>query len=149
MPVRFYGVPGLRLSSARRLVDSSLHIKGKGYVILHLGANDIGAISDQDWLLELETLLYYIRARYEGYTPLWSDMLPRKQWRYLAKKDAEERRRRLQRRARKLFFTEGGNVVRHPLLTQNDDLVSEDNVHLGLTGQEIFIIDFANFFNQA
>ena len=40
-----------------------------------------------------------------------------------------------------------GGVIRHPVLTQSDELVSADNVHLGLVGQEQFILDFAAFFN--
>ena len=145
LPARFRGVPGLRLSSTRRTVDDTLHLEGKGFVILHVGANDIGSETNKNWLIELEELLFYIKARYPGYRPIWSDMLPRKKWRHLRKNDAEKRRRRLQRRARGLFLSEGGDVIRHPILTYNDDFVSSDNVHLGLMGQEIFIMDFAAY----
>ena len=91
LPARFVGAPGLRLSGSRQLIDSALDVKGKGSIILHIGANDIGAIRDSDWLIELETIFYYLKARYPDYTPIWSDMLPRRKWRYLPKKDAEKR----------------------------------------------------------
>ena len=146
LPARIRGVSGLTLGGTRGLVDACLNQKGKGHLILHVGANDIGLLSSYSWLRELEAVVFYIRARFPGYKIYWSDMLPRRVWRHGNKRQEEKKRRRLQRRARRLFLSEGGGVIRHPLLTRDDDLISDDGVHLGLIGQEILIRDFSMFF---
>ena len=146
LPTRMKGVSGLTLGGTRNILDTTLKPKGKGFLLLHVGANDIGSMSSYNWLRELESLVYYARARYPDYKLLWSDMLPRRRWRYGCKYQAETKRRRLQRRARKLFLREEGGVIRHPLLTKDDELISSDGVHLGLIGQEVLIQDVCSYF---
>ena len=146
LPVRLIGKSGLTMGRTRKLLDNSLEPKGKGILILHVGANNIGLVDDLSWLDNLEELVLYIKARFPGYRLVWSDMLKRTNWRYTDPKDGNKRRKRLQRRARKLFFKEGGSVLRHPILSSSEDHLAQDGVHLNLLGQEMFIQDITGFF---
>ena len=151
------GIPGLGLSGLKPLVDKNLNVKGQGFVLIHAGANDIGKLPEKVWLSELECVLAYIRVRYPGYQPVWSDMLPRNKWRHGPKtgdeikkmKIQEGCRKRLQRRARQMFGNHGGTVVHHPSLQQNFELLSPiDGVHLTQQGQADFWGDFLNFIHN-
>ena len=141
---RFVGKPGLTFGGLKELLDAALSLEGTGRVILHVGANDIGRLDDYSWFKELEAAFFYLKVRYPGYSAFWSDMLPRANWRYRSHYLCEKKRRRLWRRARGLFYTEGEGVIRHPELCSANywDLISNDGVHLSDIGNQAFWNDF-------
>ena len=159
-PLKIKGVSGLGLEGMCQLIDRNLKTNGRGFVILHAGANDIRKLSEKDWLAELECILSYIGVRYSGYKPVWSDMLPRLHWRYapvieddqegrLARKVMEDCRKRLQRRARHKVISHNGMILRHPSLQQDLALLDPvDGVHLTQQGQADFFGDFLNFIHN-
>ena len=94
----------------------------------------------------MEEIVYFVRLIYPNYRLIWSDMLRRAEWRYLPTDEAEKRRKRLQQRARQLFFSEGGDVIRHHRINQDNSMLCPDNVHLNLMGQEWFLYDLWSYF---
>ena len=160
--VSLKGAPGLGLPGLHDLIAKNLDRKGKGFVILHAGANDIGRVEEKAWLNLLECLLCFIEVGYPGYTVVWSDMLPRNIWRHIPKdvkekvKDPKKRllimegmRKRLNRRARLMCQKKGGTIVNHPSLQKNFSLLSpKDGVHLTQQGQADLWGDFFNFIHN-
>ena len=150
------GIPGLGLAGVQSMVDKHLKEDGYGFVVIHAGANDIGNLKEHVWVAELRCILTYIRAKYPHYQPVWSDMLPRNKWRHGPVQDEHENmilqenaRKRLQRRARLLFWENGGTVVHHPSLQKDFSLLCPlDGVHLTPQGQADFWGDFLNFIHN-
>ena len=145
--VKLVGQSGLRFNQTKQLIDQSLKQDGHGDIVLHVGANDIGCLNEYDWIMELEEHITYIKLRYPGYNVFWSDMTPRKSYRYGNEKVMEIKRKRSQRRARRLFFREGNGVIHHPILQRYDSLIHSDGVHFTEWGQSVFWHDFCIFFD--
>ena len=129
------------------MLDAHLSPKGKGFLVLHVGANSIGAVGNKEWERQLEEVVYYARLQFPSYKLVWSDMVRRVESRHLTPEEAEKRRKRLQQRARALFYEEEGEVIRHLALNQDNSMLCHDGVHLNLTGQEWFLYDIWSFFN--
>ena len=147
LPLRWCGRSGLGLHNLQEQIDRRLSPKGKGFLVIHAGANSIGTCHDIEWLRQLEEVVLYTRLMYPGYRLIWSDMIRRSEWRYLPTGEAEKRRRRLQQRARELFYSEDGDVIRHLRINHDDSMLSNDNVHLNLMGQEMFSYDLWAYFS--
>lgn len=112
------------------------------YIVLHFGANDIGRIDASQWHKALRATVATLQAKYPQSVLIYSDMLPRKTWRYgPSSVAANSARKRFQRRARGIFFKAGGSVIRHPRLEHNLGLLAPDGVHLTEAGLETFIAD--------
>lgn len=82
LPVRFAGQSGLQFSGLRTLLECAIEGPPPAYLVQHVGANDIGRINTIEWAQELQLWLTYIGARYPTTRVVWSDMLPRRAWRY-------------------------------------------------------------------
>ena len=143
---RWCGKPGLTLHRTKAMLDKHLSPEGKGILILHVGANSIGAVSSREWMRQLQEVVYYCRLRFRHYKIVWSDMVRRNKWRHLPDDESERLRKRLQQRARALFYEEKGGVIRHHALNRDDSMLSQDNVHLNLMGQEWFLYDIWSYF---
>lgn len=140
IPVELFGKPGLRLSELRTLLDVWIRDVTPVVLVVHAGANDIGALNTLEWFRELEVVVLYLRARWPATRLVWSDMLPRTSWRFCTSRTgAENSRRRSQRRARYLFFQEGGAVIRHPSIRGTPTHLATDGVHLNRAGQINFL----------
>ena len=123
----------------KRYLRKHFHPNGSGFLLLQVGGNDIGAISQKAWILELESAIFYVQARCPGYTIVWSDIFQRDEWRHCASRDMGVRkRRRIQRYARKIVWTEGGHVLKHPGITFR--ALRHDGVHLSREGNRLLKI---------
>ena len=146
LPLRWRGQSGLGLHNLQQKIVKHLSPKGKGYLIIHAGANTIGSVHDIELLRQMEEIVYFVRLMYPNYRLIWSDMLRRAEWRHLPTDEAEKRRKRLQQRTRQLFYSEDGDVIRHLRINQDDSMLCHDNVHLSLMGQEWFLYDLWAYF---
>ena len=145
--VRLLGYPGLKLKELRAKLDEELPRNGTGNVVLHLGGNDIGAMKEKAWKLELEIHLAFIKVQFPGYNVFWSDMTPRGDWRGKNAVQMEKKRKRSNIRARNLFYEEGDGVIHHPILQTDPSMLDDDIIHYSPWGGLTFWNDFANFFN--
>ena len=139
LPLRMVGKPGLRLSELPQVMEIHLHPQGSGVLIIQIGGNDIGSIPERQWEEELNVIVRLAVEKFPDYKLFWSDMFPRTSWRYCHPRAGRKHYLRLQRRARKLFYENGGSVIRHPALTIQ--LLNPDGVHLSETGNAFLLAD--------
>ena len=76
------GIPWPGLSGLQPLLVSNLRWDRQGFVIIHVGANDMGKMSEDKWQNELGRILSYIGVMYPGYKLVLSGMLPCNKWRH-------------------------------------------------------------------
>ena len=128
-----WGFKGLR-----SLIDQEATRPSPAYIVPHVGANNIVELSSYSWKAELEVAVAYLRLIHPQSRLVWSDMLPRQEWRGTPYQEAAEKARiRCQQRARAIIRREGGAVIHHADLAKGQHL-SADNVHLTEKGQQIF-----------
>lgn len=140
----FVGVLGLRLHQVMPLIKRHFaEHPAPSYLVLHVGANDIGYLDSVEWERQLQEIVFFLRAKLPHTFILWSDMLPRTQWRSISADKAKSFRQRNQRRARKLFKEEQGTFIKHPHLEHDRTLLSHDGVHLSQNGLAYFAQDLA------
>ena len=135
-PIITKGKSGLRLGGLVSMIQNNLSVQGSGYVLFQVGGNDIGALSEVEWMRLLSESVHYVLANYPKFRLIWSDMPLRTRWRY--------KTRRLQRKARGLFHQVGGFVIKHPGL--NTSHLCSDGVHLNRQGNAVLLSDFEQFF---
>jgi lysophospholipase L1-like esterase len=141
--VTLIGHGGLRLDGVYKIVNNFLaHNPEPSTIVLHVGANDILALTSASWREALQELVLFLKARAPRATLVWSDMLQRNKWRSNDERAGEKTRKHLQVFARKIIFQEKGEVVRHDHISREEHLAG-DGVHLNTAGQEIFLMDLA------
>jgi len=137
LAVRLAGQAGLSFSQARNHIINAIGDTRPSYIVLHIGANDIGRVDQKMWLLELDELVCFLRAYCPKTTLIWSDMLPRTAWRYAhSLQGAENSRIRLNRKARARIFEESGMAIRYSNIDYS--CLLSDGVHLTDRGNELF-----------
>ena len=137
LPLRMIGVSGLLLSELPGLLRKKLHPEGSGALIIQVGGNDIGNVTEFRWQ-ELLNDVVSTCLNFPGYKIFWSDMMPRLTWRHCRDPQAGRMHKlRLQRRARALFHRRGGFVIKHPSI--NINMLLGDGVHLTPEGNAFFL----------
>ena len=140
--VIWVGMPGMRWNSMVSLVHAMVNAFGiPRALLLHVGANDIGAWSTRDLIYHMTFALFIIQRMVPGCALIYSSMLPRTSWRYSFNCGAMERsRKRVNRGLRTYLLNNGGYVLKH---TDLDDghkaLFASDGIHLSFLGNDIFI----------
>ena len=143
MPVHhLFGQPGLRLHQVRPIIDHHYQaISKSAYLVLEIGANDVTMLSSKVWRKELEELVLYLRVRFPWTRLVWSDMLPRLNWRHAhSASEATKPMRRQQRWARVCFLRERGSCIKHPNILADRHCLLADGVHLSDEGQARFFL---------
>jgi len=139
--VWWQGYSGLSLRDVSRKLKL---IKTSGdepnFILIHCGGNDLGKIP----LLKLRglfnDLLQYILDNFDAKV-IWSEILPRKCWRYSENSLAmEEARKRINGHAANKVINSGGFYIKHPDLKDTTPAYYEDDgVHLTFLGNCFFL----------
>ena len=128
--------------SLEPLVETRLkHFPPPGFLLIHLGGNDIVHRPSVDLILNIKATILKFRALMPHTVIIWSDILPRLYW-HLAKKPpkVDSSRKRINSTVRSFVVQEGGRAISHPSLTVKDDqLFRTDGVHLDDPGNAIFL----------
>ncbi|KAK3096616.1 hypothetical protein FSP39_001727 [Pinctada imbricata] len=138
------GIGGFRLLNLRGRIRHLLTLEDPPkFIFLHCGANDIGSLSLGKLQHRFLKIIHDLQSTLLPSTSIiWSQMLPRAQWRCpedKGRKPCENSRRRLNRLAAKTILEAGGYYIKHPeLMHFNDDLYDSDGVHLTSLGNSIF-----------
>ena len=119
-----------------RKLEESPHV-----LMIHFGGNDLGAYSVGDLRIQLKLVLQNLHKMFPKTKLIWSQILPRKNWRYSQNKKAMERSRA---RINSAIATEtiklGGAYVKYPdIKCASIELWADDGVHLSTLGNEIFL----------
>ena len=143
--VKISGQSGLKLRGVEALASMLIDTHGPGTVIIHAGANDIGNLKGHQWKQKIEEIAKNLKSRYPRVLFVWSDMVPRLDYRNHNTKQAEKKRRRYQRVAREAFLKEGGTWVTHPIMQIDRSLLCWDEVHHNDEGHNQLLRDFEQF----
>jgi len=116
-------------------------------IMLHCGGNDIGRISVARLRFHVSRILKFIEHNFNARV-VWSEILPRKVWRYSANNNAMEAvRKRLNNFAATQTIRRNGFYVKHPDLKDLEDaLYIVDGVHLTFLGNCIFLNQLSSAF---
>lgn len=110
------------------------------FIILHLGANDIGDIKIGYLRNHLKVIINWLQRKLPATTIIWSQILPRLKWRYSHDSDAMEKARyRLNNSIATHVMNLGGLYIRYPDIKSDRVFLESDGVHLTKLGNNIFL----------
>lgn len=110
------------------------------FLIIHVGCNDIGSKQVGQLRNSLKNTLTFISNDLPKTNIVWSQMLPRMQWRYSKNKKAMEKcRYRVNNSVAKFVLESGGYYIRYPEILRNDKFFEADGVHLSTVANDIFL----------
>lgn len=110
-------------------------------LIIHCGANSLGLIELKSLLEKLQDTLEQIAKLFPRSKLVWSNLLPRFNWRYSEDIRAmEDSRKRVNREAILLVTSMGGSFIKHTQFDSKDPTVfHDDGVHLSKKGNDLFL----------
>ena len=110
-------------------------------IVLHVAGNDLGAYEIGDLRYFLSAQLRYIKRNYPNTKLIWSQILPRTNWRHSKNNEAMEKaRKRLNSYAATRTIGMGGAYIKYPnIYLANTELWSADCIHLSNVGNERFL----------
>lgn len=132
------GQGGLLIRETRDLVLDQVRQSGiPAKLVIHVGANDIMRIKSHEWRVDFESLMTFLRAFLKHSKLFWSQMLPRRHYRYEINRGAGEScRKYLLVRARTAVYRAKAEPIKH----DNISLYHlHDGVHLDTRHMELFI----------
>ena len=137
----------MHISSLVPIVQDMVNIYGLPFsLIFHVGANDIGLGPTRKVLEHLMFASYIVSKMLPNTLLAYSQMLPRKNWRYNTLRSMERSRRRINRGIRTYFFKSNAPVIKHTDLQDgHQSLYNSDGVHLSFLGNDIFINAIQSF----
>lgn len=109
-------------------------------ILLHCGGNDFGHIPVRQLRAFIDNIIQYINTHFKAKI-IWSEILPRRIWRYSSNNAAMEAvRKRFNSYAATRVVKQNGFYIKHPDLQETSDaLYLPDGVHLTFLGYCIFL----------
>jgi hypothetical protein len=110
-------------------------------IALHVAGNDLGAYEIGDLRYFLRAQLRYIKRNYPNTKLIWSQILPRTNWRHSKNNEAMEKaRKRLNSYAATRTIGMGGTYIKYPnIYLANTELWSTDGIYLSNVRNERFL----------
>lgn len=115
-------------------------------IIIHVGGSDLVNVKQAKLMKSISKVLKYIAAIFPSSYVVWSDILPRKQWRGIKDTPANlvkmhNKRKRINRAGRQtaLQLPLGRSVINYDIDTTTDGLFRSDGTHLSPIGNDIFL----------
>jgi lysophospholipase L1-like esterase len=109
-------------------------------IIIHIGGYDMGHIRLGYLQLMLRRLFDWLWVKYPESFIVWSQIIPRINWRYSDNVEAMDRtRRRINSTDAKYVVCNGGGYIHYPDLKPNTTFLIPDGVHLTPLGNELFL----------
>lgn len=141
------GYAGLKFTDLKKKVMYLTRLEeAPDFLVIHCGGNDLG---DPDW--PLAELIEHMSESITSLADLlpktklvWSQILPRKSYRYSSDLEAMERNRKRFNRATACQIQDlgGGAYIKHPDIIRNiNQFLGNDNVHLNPLGTKKFLCD--------
>lgn len=142
MTIWWQAYSGMKLGQAKIKLRKMVEFEDKpDILILHCGGNDLGRICIGDLRCEMKSQLKDISQMLPKTKIIWSQILPRKTWRYSENNMAMERCRfRLNNSAATEAIRMGGGYIKYPdIKLSEESLWSNDGVHLSAIGNELLL----------
>ncbi|CAG2258146.1 unnamed protein product [Mytilus edulis] len=110
------------------------------FLVVHVGANDLGNIKTKDLREKLIQAMTFISKDLPDTKIVWSQMLPRLKWRYSNDSKAMEKcRYRVNNAVANFILESGGYYIRYPDISRTENMYKSDGVHLSVIGNNIFL----------
>ncbi|KAJ1175221.1 hypothetical protein NDU88_000512 [Pleurodeles waltl] len=112
-------------------------------LVLHLGENDVVALSGIGLLKVMKSELGRIKERWSGTHIVWTSLVPRRVWRGAHSfTGIEKQRRKINREIRNFCKAQGISVITHENIVVSDvELFRQDGVHLSFLGNEHCLLE--------
>ncbi|KAL0964328.1 hypothetical protein UPYG_G00322310 [Umbra pygmaea] len=120
-------------------------------VILHLGGNDLGAHSPDDFLAAVKKDLTSMKSIFPKCLLVWSDILPRSFWRHTENsEDVDKVRAAINKRIHTIMAELGGTALTHDNIScgLEGGLYRPDGVHLSGKGIDTFNLNLQDFLEK-
>lgn len=111
------------------------------FILVHCGANDLGKLKVYSILRVIDDVMKFFKEHFPQSRIIWSQLLPRKNWRYSKHVIAmENARKRINRYGATKVLESNGCYLLHPdLAIFNETLFDNDGVHLSTLGNDLFL----------
>jgi hypothetical protein len=132
------GLPGMKISALVPLVQAMVNCFGFPHaLVIHCRSNDIGMGSIREVLKHLIYATFIVSKMLPNSLLIYSQILPRKKWRYNSNLRAIERaRKRINRGIRTYYYQSNAKVITHADLQDGHTaLYADDGVHLSFLGK--------------
>jgi len=142
MKLWWQGYSGITLLNLRRKLKVLFKVGDEPtFVLIHCGGNDIGLSSLHVLRYCVDNILHDIHRHWPFAKVIWSEILPRRVWRYSNNAVAMDRvRQRLNNYAATKVCRAGGSYIKHADLRSVDNqLFGSDGIHLTALGNDIFL----------
>ena len=140
--VLWAGISGMRWDELVPIVHSMTNCFGiPKMVLIHCGGNDIGIDPCGKLLFHLKFAVYVISKMLPGSMIAYSNILPRRTWRYSNNTDAMERtRKRLNRGLRTYLLQNNSCAIAHPNLIIHIQPYTMMTVFIYLSLERIYLL---------
>ncbi|CAG2216618.1 unnamed protein product [Mytilus edulis] len=134
-----YGGMGLKdlESTIKRLMK---YEKAPKYLVLHIAGNDFGKTKLGFLRNEIKATLEKVQSYLPNSSIVWSQILPRTNWRHSISQDSMMACRiRINSAIASFVLKNGGHYIKYPDILPNSTFLKEDGVHLTDLGNDIFL----------
>jgi len=135
------GRGGVKLLNLKRHIKLLMTLEDiPPYIVIHIGGNDIGETRLGFLVYRLKRFMSWLSSVMPHTQLIWSQVLPRENWRFSENKVAMEKtRKRLNSSFGKYMRKNGGGYVRYPDIQSSSKFIKQDGVHLTSLGNEIYL----------
>lgn len=136
------GYSGLKFTQLKCKLNLLCNINtAPAYLLIHCGGNDIGRLALGDLRNVMKCTITYLSRQLPNTRIIWSQILPRRNWRFSQNcKAMEQGRRRINSALAAVVIKAGGAYIKYPdILCDNSSLFQPDGVHLSDIGNDIFL----------
>lgn len=135
------GYSGMVVKNLESKIESMLKYEAPpNYIILHVGGNDLGKVKVGVLRNDLKGLISKLSSRMPSTKFVWSQILPRSDWRFSSNKVAmETARKRINSSIGAFVIGKGGHYIRYPDIVLNEIFFKVDGVHLTSLGNDIML----------
>jgi lysophospholipase L1-like esterase len=110
------------------------------YILIHCGGNDIGLKTSAAIIADLKIIIDNIRSKFPYTKIIWSQILPRRSWRYMPDVyHADRARKRINSSIATYVINGGGHYLKYPDITLAPMFFRYDDTHLSPTGYDLML----------
>lgn len=132
---------GMKIDHIQAAVDYLLSFKEiPDYVIFHCVGNDIGSKASAVIIAELKQIFEHLKIILPGSKFIWSQILPRRTWRYIeCTHFADRARKRINSSISTFVIKNGGHYIKYPDIKGDFKFICHDDTHLSAVGYDIML----------
>lgn len=139
--VWWQGLSGMSIKRLKQQIKTMMRFEDPPeFLILHIAGNDIGNTMVGYLRNELKQILRWVAQMLPNTVLVWSQILPRIEWRYSKNTEAMGKSRyRINNSIASFVLRMGGCYIRYPDIRPNNKFIASDRVHLTNFGNEVFL----------